>query len=34
VGAWPAYASFLNDTTREKIAKIYAVDLDRYAAFL
>ena len=34
VGAWPAYACFLNDTTREKIAKIYAVDLDRYAAFL
>jgi Sulfotransferase family len=31
---WPAYACFLNDSTREKIAKIYAIDLHRYAAFL
>jgi hypothetical protein len=34
VGEWPAYACFLNDSTREKIAKIYAVDLRRYSAFL
>jgi hypothetical protein len=34
VGEWPAYACFLNDSTREKIAKIYAVDLGRYSAFL
>ncbi len=34
VGEWPGYACFLNDSTRKKIAKIYAVDLRRYAAFL
>lgn len=33
-GEWPAYSCFLNKSTRAKIAKIYAVDLSRYAAFL
>jgi len=33
-GEWPAYSCFLNASTREKIARIYAVDVNRYAAFL
>ena len=33
-GEWPAYTCFLNRSTRAKIAKIYEVDLSRYAAFL
>ncbi|HKP25389.1 MAG TPA: sulfotransferase family 2 domain-containing protein [Dongiaceae bacterium] len=33
-GEWPAYSCFLNASTREKIARIYAVDISRYAAFL
>jgi len=31
--AWPAHEAFLNDTTRAKIATIYAVDLARYAPY-
>jgi Sulfotransferase family len=34
MGEWPAYSCFLNESTRAQIAKIYAVDLSRYAAFL
>ena len=30
-GHWPAYGSFLNASTRGKIATIYAADLARYA---
>jgi len=33
-GEWPAYSCFLTESTRAKIAKIYAVDISRYAAFL
>jgi Sulfotransferase family len=33
-GEWPAYSCFLNASTRAKIAKIYAVDISRYAAVL
>lgn len=33
-GEWPDYACFLNNSTRAKIARIYALDLSRYAAFL
>jgi hypothetical protein len=34
MGPWPAYSRFLNESTRAKIAKVYAVDISRYAAFL
>jgi hypothetical protein len=33
-GQWPAYRCFLNESTREKIARIYAIDFDRYAGHL
>ena len=33
-GEWPPYSCFLNESTRAKIAKVYAVDISRYAAFL
>jgi hypothetical protein len=33
-GEWPPYSGFLNESTRAKIAKVYAVDISRYAAFL
>jgi hypothetical protein len=33
-GEWPAYSCFLNESTRAKIATVYAVDISRYAAFL
>jgi hypothetical protein len=31
--AWPPHQAFLNDTTRARIAAIYAVDLARYAQY-
>ncbi len=33
-GEWPSYQCFLTKSTRAKVAKIYALDLSRYAAFL
>jgi hypothetical protein len=30
-GEWPAHASFLNNSTRQKIATVYAADFTRYA---
>lgn len=32
-GEWPAYRHFLNDSTRAKIARIYATDFSHYAAY-
>jgi Sulfotransferase family len=31
---WPAYESFLNDSTRRKIERIYAADFSAYSEFL
>ena len=32
-GEWPANRHFLNESTRDKIARIYATDFTRYAAY-